>query len=126
MRLYGTEAAADLAGVTPRQVRFWMSTRRFRPTGPPHGSGSRAVFSELDVLRLRVIAKLLGYRINLDDAARAAVLADPGVGRWLVVCGAVAACADDPVPWVEGGSGVVLDLLALVLDGQGAVDADEG
>ena len=63
----GTQAA-DVVGISYRQLDYWARTNLVRPSGcDAAGSGSRRVYSYRDLLELRVIKNLLDAGIKLES-----------------------------------------------------------
>lgn len=59
--------AADLAGITYRQLDYWARTDLVRPTAQDaRGSGSRRRYSYGDVLKLKTIKRLLDAGISFE------------------------------------------------------------
>lgn len=60
--------AADLAGISYRQLDYWARTGVIRPTlTDASGSGSRRAYSHRDVVELTMIAELLAGGVRLSD-----------------------------------------------------------
>jgi DNA-binding transcriptional MerR regulator len=59
--------AADIVGITYRQLDYWARTDLVRPSlADAHGSGSRRSYSYRDLLELKVIKSLLDAGIRLE------------------------------------------------------------
>jgi DNA-binding transcriptional MerR regulator len=60
--------AAEIVGITYRQLDYWARTDLVRPTlSDASGSGSRRRYSYTDLLELRVIKSLLDAGIRLES-----------------------------------------------------------
>lgn len=71
-RGYRGTVAADVAGITYRQLDYWARKRILEPSiNPSHGSGSRRLYSFKDVVILCVLKRLLDAGVNLQNATRA-------------------------------------------------------
>ena len=80
---YGTRRAAELAGVTYRQVDYWQRTSVITPWQPASGSGSRARFSAVQVLQLALLGRLAELGATHDPLAGAVRAVDMlGVDGW--------------------------------------------
>lgn len=65
---FGGKTAAQIVGITYRQLDYWARTNLVRPSGcDAHGSGSRRVYTYRDLLELRVIKNLLDAGIKLES-----------------------------------------------------------
>ncbi len=63
---YSGHSAAEIVGITYRQLDYWASTNLIRPTAADaSGSGSRRLYTYKDLLELKVIKKLLDAGIKL-------------------------------------------------------------
>jgi DNA-binding transcriptional MerR regulator len=61
-------AAAEIVGITYRQLDYWARTDLVRPTlADARGSGSRRKYSYRDLLELKVIKNLLDAGIKLES-----------------------------------------------------------
>jgi DNA-binding transcriptional MerR regulator len=61
-------AAAQIVGITYRQLDYWARTDHVRPTlADAAGSGSRRSYSYRDLLELKVIKNLLDAGIRLES-----------------------------------------------------------
>src|SRR6186713_3337320 len=64
--------AADIVGITYRQLDYWARTDLIRPTlADAKGSGSRRRYSYRDLLELKVIKSLLDAGIRLESVREA-------------------------------------------------------
>ena len=65
---FGGKTAAQIVGITYRQLDYWARTNLVRPSGcDAHGSGTRRVYTYRDLLELRVIKNLLDAGIKLES-----------------------------------------------------------
>lgn len=65
---YGGREAAQIVGITYRQLDYWARTNLVRPSAADaRGSGSRRVYTYRDLLELRVIKNLLDAGIKLES-----------------------------------------------------------
>jgi DNA-binding transcriptional MerR regulator len=65
---YSGTQAAQVAGITYRQLDYWARTNLVRPSlSDASGSGSRRRYSYRDLLELRVIKSLLDAGIKLES-----------------------------------------------------------
>ncbi len=64
---YGGKKAAEIVGISYRQLDYWARTDLVRPTlADASGSGSRRKYSYRDLLELKVIKSLLDAGIRLE------------------------------------------------------------
>ena len=64
---YSGKRAAEIVGITYRQLDYWARTDLIRPSvSDAHGSGSRRRYSYSDLLELKVIKTLLDAGIRLE------------------------------------------------------------
>jgi DNA-binding transcriptional MerR regulator len=64
---YGGKKAAEIVGISYRQLDYWARTDLVRPSlADAAGSGSRRKYSYQDLLELKVIKSLLDAGIRLD------------------------------------------------------------
>ena len=67
IRGFSTRRAAEIAGITYRQIDYWARTDLLKPSlVRAAGSGSRRLYSYGDVLELKVIKRLLDAGIDLN------------------------------------------------------------
>jgi len=72
-RRYGSIAAAKEAGLSLRQLYYWVEMLRIvTPRMRPHGSRVFRAFSRRDVQRLKAVKRLLAHGYTLRAAARRA------------------------------------------------------
>lgn len=68
-----TREAADRAGVTYRQLDYWVRTHRVRPTSgyaSLRGAGNYVWWTEDDIIDLMAIVDRLAWGMTLDAALR--------------------------------------------------------
>jgi len=64
---YSSPELARLAGISFRQVDYWTRSGLIEPSiAEARGSGSQRRYSEEDLIRCRVIARLLDYGFSLQ------------------------------------------------------------
>ena len=69
---YSGRKAADLVGITYRQLDYWARTDLIRPSlAEAKGSGSRRAYSYRDLLELKIIKSLLDAGIRLESVREA-------------------------------------------------------
>lgn len=68
---YSAQQAADLAGISYRQVDYWARTDLIRPSHTDaSGSGSRRKYSDMDLVILRILRRLLDAGLSLEKIRR--------------------------------------------------------
>lgn len=110
-------AAAEIAGITYRQLDYWTRTGLVAPSlGAANGSGSRRRYSYTDLLELRVIKSLLDAGIRLENVREAFVYLREVLGQEITSASLV----------IQGSSSVVVrddgELVDLVRRGQGVLN----
>lgn len=69
---FSGKRAAEVVGITYRQLDYWARTDLIRPTlADASGSGSRRRYSYKDLLELKVIKRLLDAGIKLESIREA-------------------------------------------------------
>jgi DNA-binding transcriptional MerR regulator len=69
---YSGRKAAEIVGITYRQLDYWARTDLVRPSlADAKGSGSRRLYSYRDLLELKVIKNLLDAGIKLESVREA-------------------------------------------------------
>jgi DNA-binding transcriptional MerR regulator len=69
---YSGKRAADIVGITYRQLDYWARTNLIRPSlADARGSGSRRRYSYRDLLELKLIKTLLDDGIKLESIREA-------------------------------------------------------
>jgi DNA-binding transcriptional MerR regulator len=68
---YSAREVADLAGITYRQLDYWARTDLIRPSVvDAKGSGSRRRYSQMDLVVLRILRRLLDAGLSLEKIRR--------------------------------------------------------
>ena len=112
---YSGTKAAQIVGITYRQLDYWARTDLVRPTlGDASGSGSRRRYSYRDLLELRMIKNLLDAGIKLEsvrevfDYLRKNVPSDITSAHLVIYGNQVMLCdGDDWIDVVRKGQGVL-------------------
>lgn len=109
--------AAELAGITYRQLDYWARTDLVRPSlVDAAGSGSRRRYSYTDLLELRVIKSLLDAGIKLENVREVFSYLRDVLGQEITSASLV----------IQGSSSVVVhddgELVDLVRRGQGVLN----
>jgi DNA-binding transcriptional MerR regulator len=86
---YTSEQVCELAGISYRQLDYWVRLRHLRPHNARYGSGHGRVWTHEEALKAVAIAQMLGSGLALWKAAE------------LVTAGRYAALVELPLP--EGG-----------------------
>jgi DNA-binding transcriptional MerR regulator len=69
---YSGKRAADIVGITYRQLDYWARTDLIRPSmADAHGSGSRRLYTYRDLLELKLVKTLLDNGIKLESIREA-------------------------------------------------------
>jgi DNA-binding transcriptional MerR regulator len=64
---YGGTAVCGVVGITYRQLDYWARTELVRPSiRAAKGSGTQRLYSFEDIVRLRVVKRLLDTGVNLE------------------------------------------------------------
>jgi len=123
---YSGTKAAEIVGITYRQLDYWARTDLIRPSlADASGSGSRRRYSYRDLLELRVIKNLLDAGIKLESVREVFTYLREELNRdiasaHIVISGsqAVLCDGDELVDVVRAGQGVlnVLPLASVKLD----------
>ena len=67
-QMFSGTKAAQIVGISYRQLDYWARTDLVRPSGADAtGSGSRRLYSYRDLLELKIIKKLLDAGIKLES-----------------------------------------------------------
>ena len=123
---YSGAKAAEIVGITYRQLDYWARTDLVRPSlVDATGSGSRRRYSYRDLLELRVIKSLLDAGIKLESVREVFTYLQENLGEDvatanLVIQGNQAVLVRDGgelIDLVKQGQGV-LNVLALVARGR--------
>ena len=65
---YPAKRAAEIVGITYRQLDYWARTDLLKPTfAKAEGSGSRRLYSYTDLLELKAVKSLLDAGIKLES-----------------------------------------------------------
>lgn len=64
MKLYHTPEAAEIAGITERQIAHWIKIGVAHPTRSASGSGSQIGWSREDVAKLATIGRLARLSVS--------------------------------------------------------------
>lgn len=72
MQEYSSQEACRLAGISYRQLDYWVRRMAIKPTQPAHGSGSARRWSALEVVQLRVMSELRKAGVSLPRVRRVA------------------------------------------------------
>jgi len=111
------QKAAEVVGITYRQLDYWARTDLVRPSlRDAAGSGSRRQYSYRDLLELKVIKTLLDAGIKLEQVRKVFVYLRENLGEDVVSADLV----------IQGGSVVLVqddgELIDLVRKGQGVLN----
>lgn len=112
---YSGTSAAQIVGITYRQLDYWARTNLVRPSlSDASGSGSRRRYSYRDLLELRMIKTLLDAGIKLEsvrkvfDYLRDHVTADIASAHIVINGSSVVLCdGDELVDVLRQGQGVL-------------------
>lgn len=107
--------AAEIVGITYRQLDYWARTDLIRPSvTDASGSGSRRQYDYRDLVELKVVKKLLDAGIRLESVRdvfaylRAHLDTDIGSAHLVIDGPNVMLCdGDDLVDVLRGGQGVL-------------------
>jgi len=131
---FSGKAAAEIVGITYRQLDYWARTDLVRPTlADAKGSGSRRRYSYRDLLELKLIKTMLDSGIKLESVRDAFSYLRTNLGEEvasarLVIAGSSAVLVRDDAEMIEVVNGLhgqgVLNLNLVALDGlRGEVEA---
>jgi DNA-binding transcriptional MerR regulator len=112
---YSGTRAAQIVGITYRQLDYWARTELVRPSlSDASGSGSRRLYSYADLLELKVIKNLLDAGIKLESVRevfsflRSHVTTDIAAAHIVISGGSVLLCdGDELVDVLRRGQGVL-------------------
>ncbi|MGD0113291.1 MAG: MerR family transcriptional regulator [Armatimonadota bacterium] len=65
MQAYSSQEACRLAGISRRQLDYWVRQLAIKPAQPTHGSGSARRWSPLEIVQLRVMGELRKAGVSL-------------------------------------------------------------
>ena len=112
--------AAQIAGITYRQLDYWARTNLIRPSlSDAKGSGSRRSYEYRDLLELKVIKQLLDAGIKLESVRevfnylRSHVDTEIAAAHIVISGKAVVLCQGDQLVDVVRNGQVVLNVLPL-------------
>ena len=109
--------AAEIAGISYRQLDYWARTDLVRPSlADASGSGSRRRYSYTDLLELRVIKSLLDAGIRLENVREAFTYLRDVLGQEITSASLVIQGANSVVVRSDG------ELVDLVRRGQGVLN----
>jgi DNA-binding transcriptional MerR regulator len=114
---YSGAAAAEIVGITYRQLDYWARTDLVRPSlEDAKGSGSRRRYSYRDLLELRVIKSLLDAGIKLESVREVFTYLRDNLGEDVTTANLV----------IQGNQAVLVrdggELIDLVQKGQGVLN----
>ncbi|MCU1452967.1 MAG: putative MerR family transcriptional regulator [Acidimicrobiales bacterium] len=119
---YSGKRAAEIVGITYRQLDYWARTDLIRPSvADARGSGSRRCYSYRDLLELKVVKTLLDAGIKLESVRTAFAYLRDSLGEeivsvQLVISGGSAVLVrdgDELVDVLKQGQGVLTSVLSL-------------
>ena len=70
-QMFSSKDTCRLVGISYRQLDYWATKELFVPTEQASGSGSRRKYSYSDLVKLRVIKKMLDGGMKLEEIRRA-------------------------------------------------------
>ncbi|HYI60762.1 MAG TPA: MerR family transcriptional regulator [Acidimicrobiales bacterium] len=124
---FSGKAAAEIVGITYRQLDYWARTNLLRPSlADARGSGSRREYSYRDLLELKLIKTMLDSGIKLESVREAFTYLRTNLGEdvasaRLVITGSSAVLVRDDAEMIEVVNGLhgqgVLNLNLVTLDG---------
>jgi DNA-binding transcriptional MerR regulator len=114
---YSGARAAEIVGITYRQLDYWARTELVRPSlQDAKGSGSRRQYSYRDLLELRVIKSLLDAGIKLESVREVFSYLRDNLGEDVITANLV----------IQGNQAVLVrdsgELIDLVQKGQGVLN----
>ena len=114
---YSGARAAEIVGITYRQLDYWARTDLVRPSlADATGSGSRRRYSYRDLLELRVIKSLLDAGIKLESVREVFSYLKDNLGEDVATANLV----------IQGNQAVLVrdggELIDLVKQGQGVLN----
>ena len=114
---YSGAKAAEIVGITYRQLDYWARTDLVRPSlADATGSGSRRLYSYRDLLELRVIKSLLDAGIKLESVREVFSYLRDNLGEDVTTANLV----------IQGNQAVLVrdggELIDLVQKGQGVLN----
>jgi len=117
VRSYPGKRAAEIVGITYRQLDYWARTDLVRPSvADAQGSGSRRAYSYQDLLELKVIKSLLDAGIRLEQVREVFSYLRNELGEEIVKANLV----------ISGGDAVLVrdedEIIGLIQRGQGVLN----
>jgi DNA-binding transcriptional MerR regulator len=114
---FSGKRAADICGITYRQLDYWARTDLIRPSlADARGSGTRRLYSYRDLLELKVVKSLLDAGIKLESVREAFSYLRENLGEDIAAAKLV----------IDGTSCVLVrddaELIDLVSKGQGVLN----
>lgn len=117
---YSGKRAADIVGITYRQLDYWARTNLVRPSAvDAAGSGSRRQYTYRDLLELKIVKKLRDAGIDLENVRdvfaylREHIDTDIAAAHLVINGNSVVLCdGDQLIDVLRGGQGV-LNILPL-------------
>jgi DNA-binding transcriptional MerR regulator len=114
---YSGAKAAEIVGITYRQLDYWARTDLVRPSlVDANGSGSRRRYSYTDLLELKVVKSLLDAGIKLENVRDVFAYLREHLGADVTTANLV----------IQGSSSVVIsddgELIDLLKNGQGVLN----
>ena len=114
---YRGAEAAEIVGITYRQLDYWARTDLIRPSlADAKGSGSRRLYSYRDLLELKVIKSLLDAGIKLESVREVFSYLRDNLGEDVTTANLV----------IQGNQAVLVrdggELIDLVQKGQGVLN----
>ena len=114
-QMFSGTRAAQVVGISYRQLDYWARTDLIRPSGADAvGSGSRRLYTYRDLLELKIIKKLLDAGIRLESVRdvfaylRDHVDTDITSAHIVINGSSVLLCdGDDLIDVLRGGQGVL-------------------
>lgn len=112
---YSGTRAAQIVGISYRQLDYWARTDLIRPSGSDAaGSGSRRQYTYRDLLELKVVKKLIDAGIRLESVRdvfaylRNHVDSDISAAHIVIEGSSVILCdGDELIDILRGGQGVL-------------------
>lgn len=114
---YSGKKAAEIVGITYRQLDYWARTDLIRPSmADAAGSGSRRLYSYRNLLELKVIKNLLDSGIRLEQVREVFTYLQDELGQDVATANLV---VNGSQPMLVRSGEEVIDLLA---NGQGVLN----
>lgn len=114
---FGGKRAAEIVGITYRQLDYWARTDLVRPSlVDAHGSGSRRMYSYRDLLELKVVKDLRDAGIRLESVREVFSYLRENLGEEIVTANLV--ITGNRVVLVRSGE----EIVDLIQKGQGVLN----